>query len=151
MYGLGPGFPAKETIGAHDPIEVKKSKLEEAIFSDIAAAPGKRRDDSHFIPYVQMYELEGLLFSDPHRFARGIGMSALEPNFARIRGQFSTPEHINDSRLTAPSKRVQALYGGYNKELMGNLAALEIGLEAIRGACPLFSAWVDKLEALAAR
>jgi len=30
----------------------------------------------------------------------------------------------------------------------GNLAALEIGLAAIQSACPLFSAWVERLERL---
>jgi hypothetical protein len=105
-YGLGSGFPAKDAIGEHDSPGDKKKKLEEAVFQDIQATLGKRHDTSHFIPYVQMYEFEGLLFSD------------------------------------------EALCPGYNKEFQGNLAALEIGLAAIRSACPFFSEWIARLEGL---
>ncbi len=147
-YGLGRGFPAKDTIGEHDSPSEKKRKLEEAISGDIEASLGKHHDASHFIPYVQMYEFEGLLFSDPARFAEGIGMRDLEAKFRTIHDRFATPEHINDSRTTAPSKRVAVLCPGYSKEFQGNLAALEIGLPAIQRACPLFSAWVARLERL---
>jgi hypothetical protein len=147
-YGLGPGFPAKETIGRHDSPGDKKKKLERAILDDVRASLGKRYDTSHFIPYVQMYEFEGLLFSDPARFATGIGMRDLEKSLQVIHDQFTTPEHINDDKKTAPSKRVESLCPGYSKEFQGNLAALEIGLPAIRGACPLFSEWVARLENL---
>lgn len=57
-----------------------------------------------------------------------------------------TPEEINDSSDTAPSKRLQILIPGYQKPLMGVLAALEIGLETIRRECPLFANWIKKLE-----
>jgi Domain of unknown function (DUF4276) len=149
-YGLGRGFPAKDAIGEHDSPDDKKRKLEGAVFRDIEATLGNHYDTSHFIPYVQMYEFEGLLFSDPARMAAGIGMRDLESAFRAIRNQFATPEHINDSRTTAPSKRVEALCPGYSKEFQGNLAALKIGLAAIRSACPLFSEWVARIEGLGA-
>ena len=60
---------------------------------------------------------------------------------------FSSPEEINDSPETAPSKRVEALIPGYQKPLMGTLAALEIGLEKIRDACPHFNNWLSQIEA----
>jgi hypothetical protein len=147
-YGLGSGFPAKDAIGEHDSPGDKKKKLEEAVFQDIQATLGKRHDTSHFIPYVQMYEFEGLLFSDPARLAAGIGMRSLESGFRAIHDQFATPEHINDNHTKAPSKRIEALCPGYNKEFQGNLAALEIGLAAIRSACPFFSEWIARLEGL---
>ncbi len=59
--------------------------------------------------------------------------------------QFATPEDINDSPHTAPSKRVEALFPGYEKPLLGNLAALEIGLEAIVRECTNFRRWLDNL------
>lgn len=147
-YGLGPGFPAKITIGKHDPPAQKKEKLERAVYRDVADTLGKRYDASHFIPYVQMYEFEGLLFSDSARFAAAIGKPELVSAFEAIRAQVPSPEHINDDKTTAPSKRVQGLYAGYTKEFLGNLAALEIGLSTIRAACPLFNGWVERLEAL---
>jgi hypothetical protein len=150
-YGLGRGFPAKDGIGEHDSPGDKRRKIEEAISHDIQETLGRRHDASHFIPYVQMYEFEGLLFSDPARFAASIGIRELEGALQTIRDQFATPEHINDSRTTAPSKRVAALYPGYSKEFQGNLATLEIGLAALRSACPLFSGWVERLERLGAQ
>src|ERR1035437_6720578 len=99
-----------------------------------------------FVPFVVMHEFEGLLFSDCAGFSRGIGRSALETEFRKIRDQFATPEEINDSPLTAPSKRVIDLVPGYEKPLLGTLAVLEIGLDAIRQECPLFRGWIERLE-----
>ena len=93
-----------------------------------------------------MHEFEGLLFSDPDRFARGIGRRDLTSDFQEIRDEFQSPEEINDSPDTAPSKRVRYLFEGYEKPLMGVLAVEAIGLDAIRAECPLFSGWIRKLE-----
>ena len=93
-----------------------------------------------------MHEYEGLLFSDPNGFAHGIGRPTLASQLQVIRDEFRTPEEINDSPDTAPSKRVKQLYQGYQKPLMGVLAAEEIGLDTIREECPLFDKWVKQLE-----
>ena len=68
------------------------------------------------------------------------------PKFQTIRGKFETPEDINDSPDTAPSKRILDLYRGYRKPLMGSIAMQEIGLDTVRGVCPLFDRWVEALE-----
>lgn len=99
-----------------------------------------------FRPFVTMHEFEGLLFSDCRAFSEGIGMPHLEADFQAIRGQFASPEEINDSPLTAPSKRVEALVSGYNKPLLGVLAALEVGLGSMRAECPVFRRWLEHLE-----
>ena len=104
-----------------------------------------------FVPYVVMHEFEGLLFSDPDRFAQSLGKPDLTSGFQAIRAEFQTPEDINDSPDTAPSKRVLNLYQGYQKPLMGTLAMEEIGLDTVRGACPLFDAWIAVLEQQAGR
>ena len=98
------------------------------------------------MPYVVMHEFEGLLFSDPAGFGRGVGRSDLTPSMKAIREDFGTPEEINDSLDTAPSKRIEGLMPGYQKPLHGLLACQEIGLDAIRRECPQFSDWVDRLE-----
>ena len=107
---------------------------------------GEDFDPRRFVPYVMMHEFEGLLFSDPERLGEGIGRPGLAPAFEAIRKQFSTPEEINDSPQTAPSKRILGLVPEYEKPLMGTLAVLEIGLDTIRQECPLFRAWVERLE-----
>ncbi|MDP2158323.1 MAG: DUF4276 family protein, partial [Nitrospirota bacterium] len=105
-------------------------------------------DQNRFVPYVMMHEFEGLLFSDCEGFSRGIGRPQLVDEFQAIRDQFSSPEEINDSPITAPSKRVKELVQGYEKPLMGTLAILEIGLNTIRAECPHFREWLARLEAL---
>lgn len=102
-----------------------------------------------FIPFVQMYEFEALLFSDAKAFSAGIDKPDLQADFQKIRDSFPTPEHVNDSPHTAPSKRVCELVPGYEKPLLGSLAAIEIGLLKIREECHIFDAWVQQLEALA--
>lgn len=128
------------------PFPEKAPLVQAALFADIRRELG---DDFHarrFVPYVMMHEFEGLLFSDCQRFATGIGRPELAEEFQSIRDAFPSPEEINDSPITAPSKRVEALVTGYQKPLLGALAALEIGLENIRKACPHFRAWVEQLE-----
>jgi hypothetical protein len=93
-----------------------------------------------------MHEFEGLLFSDCPRFAESIGCPELAGQFQAIRNDFSSPEEINDSPLTAPSKRVESLVEGYEKPLLGVLAVLGIGLDVIRKECPHFNQWLTCLE-----
>ncbi len=115
------------------------NKLESAL------GPGPMR---RFIPYIQMYEFEGLLFSHPENLACGINQDALQPQFQKIRDAFGSPEEINDSAATAPSKRIERLYSAYDKPVHGSLAAMEIGLDVIRQECHRFDSWLKTLEAL---
>jgi hypothetical protein len=124
----------------------KAAAVESALLADICNAMGGDFEQNRFVPYVMMHEFEGLLFSDATRFAQGIGKPDLSPHFQAIRNQFATPEEINDSPFTAPSKRIIKLVPGYEKPLMGTLAVLEIGLDAIRQECPLFREWIERLE-----
>jgi hypothetical protein len=126
----------------------KAAYVEAALLADVTRTMGAKFNPRRFVPFVVMHEFEGLLFSDCAAFSRGIGRRDLEPNFQKIRDQFPTPEEIDDSPETAPSKRVEALVRGYEKPLLGNLAALEIGLARIRAECPHFAEWLKRLEAL---
>ena len=97
---------------------------------------------SRFVPFVLMHEFEGLLFSDCGAFNRSVLRPDLEPALHAIRNQFTTPEEINDSSETAPSRRVHDLIPGYQKPLFGTRAVLEIGLATIRAECPHFDSWL---------
>ncbi len=105
-------------------------------------------DTNRFVPFVVMHEFEALLFSDCAAFSTALGGPELAVPLSAIRAAFDTPEAINDSPETAPSKRILALRPSYQKPLMGSLAALEIGLEKIRAECPHFNEWVRRLEEL---
>lgn len=130
------------------PFPRKAITVEHALAADISKHMGSGAHPSRFIPYVMMHEFEGLLFSDCIAFASAIGRPELMTRFQAIRDQFRSPEEINDSPITAPSKRVINLVPDYQKPLMGTFAALEIGLARIRQECPLFDTWVTKLEKL---
>jgi hypothetical protein len=113
--------------------------VENALLQDMESEMGKRFDARRFVPFVVLHEFESLLFSNCVAFSRGISQPELEDGFRQIRDQFPTPEDINDSPFTAPSKRIAGLYPRYEKRLMGCLAALEIGLKRIRQECPHFN------------
>ena len=51
---------------------------------------------------------------------------------------------------TAPSKRITQILPHYNKVVHGPQIAQTVGLPTIRRECPRFSAWVTRLESLAA-
>jgi len=107
-------------------------------------------DQSRVFPYVQCHEFESLLFSDVSAFSRLSTMSdRMLQELAQIRSQFSTPEDINDSRDSTPSKRIARVILGYNKRVDGPLLATAIGLDKMRTECPRFGAWLEHLEALA--
>jgi len=135
-----PGFAQVKNFG--DPYQ-KVMHLEESLAADIA--------DSRFIPYIQLYEFEGLLFSDVQALdaiLKGHHNRSLLTRLQQIRAQFKTPEEINDGETTAPSKRLQSLYPSYEKVLFGPLIAKRIGLDRLRQECPHFRDWMSKLEAL---
>ena len=126
------------------PFAQKSTSVEGALLADIAKELGG--EARRFRPFVVMHEFEGLLFSDCQAFAEAIARQELAQPFQNIRQQFATPEEINDSPITAPSKRVEQLVSGYEKPLFGTLAALKMGLATIRRECPHFRDWLERLE-----
>ncbi len=67
------------------------------------------------------------------------------------RGGIPTPEEIDDSPQTTPSKRIAQIVRGYDKPFMGNLAILQIGLPKIRSECRHFDDGLTCLEHTAAQ
>jgi hypothetical protein len=147
LHGLGEGFPGTPLPPNLQNVE-KVTRIEQAVKADIVAEIPEFRPDIRFIPYLQLHEYEGLLFSDPGAFAAGIKQPHLSRQFEQIRQAFPTPEDINDDPNTAPSKRVIAAYPAYGKVIDGTLAAQSIGIARMRQECPHFRAWIEALEAL---
>jgi hypothetical protein len=145
-YGLDGGFPgvadAKTKATSAAKAQAVQVAMAQAAHEQLELGPER------FLPYVQMHEFEGLLFSDPDAFAVGIGKSALADKIRAITQAFSSPEDINDRPEKAPSKRIAYLMPGYDKPLHGVLAALQIELPQMRQACGLFNEWMLRLEAL---
>ncbi len=124
-------------------------ELEQQILQEVGRKLRRDLDVRKVIPYIQMYEFEGLLFSDVEAFGKALGLP--EQSFtqlANVRSYFETPEDINDGPNTAPSKRIAQVIAEYNKVTDGLLIAQQIGLSAIRAQCPRFNAWLATLESL---
>ena len=147
-YGLPTAFPGKTEAGNDVQCKEKFQRIVQSLSSQVTKTLGEKAGQ-RFIPYIQMYEFEALLFSQPQVLADSLQQSRLAESFARIRQQFATPEEINDSPQTAPGKRIEKLYLAYDKPVHPLLAAREIGLEAICRECHLFNDWVKGLESLA--
>ena len=147
LYGLGQGFPGTPLPPNLSNVN-KVTYIEAAIKADIVMQLPDWRPDVRFLPYLQLHEYEGLLFSDPGAFASGIGQPRLAQQFQTIRNAFHTPEDINDNPNTAPSKRVLGAHPAYRKIVDGTLAARAVGIQKMRQQCAHFREWVEKLEAL---
>lgn len=127
-----------------------KKQLQQAILNEAQTLSTRNLEDYRVRPYVQMHEFEALLFSDISKFER-LGDSwnnESQTRLQRICDDFKTPEEINDSAQTAPSKRLGAIFPGYKKFADGPLIAEDIGLDTIRSKCPLFNEWIGELEKL---
>jgi hypothetical protein len=148
FYGLGPGFPGT-LVPMGLPSIAKAVRIEEAIKADVCRLVPDLRPDVRFLPYVQLHEYEGLLFSDPRLFAEAVGQPHLAAAFQSVRDSFPTPEDIDDDVSTAPSKRILLAFGSYRKTLDGTIAARRVGIEAMRRECPHFRDWLSRLQGLA--
>ncbi len=101
------------------------------------------------IPYVQMYEFEGLLFSSPESMAHVLRDDGLVEWGNKVLDEFQhCPESINNSFETAPSKRLEQ-HTCYRKTTHGPNIAMDIGIDKIRSMCPEFNKWIAQLERLA--
>ena len=147
FYGIDGDFPGKKEAGRRSSLSDKQGIVCDA-FADKLAQTLDEGPMRRFIPYVQMHEFEGLLFSDPDQLAVELGKQDLAQQFWAIRHDFDTPEHIDDSPVSAPSKRIQKIFPRYRKVQMGERAVKAITLKKIRQECPLFNAWLAKLETL---
>jgi hypothetical protein len=148
MPAAGDGEWPGRRSAARLPMPRRGRAVEEAIAEEVRSAMGPSFDARRFVPYVVMHEFEGLLFSDCMSFAQAMGRPHLAPRLQEIRDQFRTPEEIDDSPETAPSKRVEAVMWGYDKPLFGSLAARRIGLATIARECENFGHWLNRLETL---
>lgn len=143
LYGLPNDFPGKleAAYPANGEGERKAAYLEERLAIDI--------NEHNFLPYFMVHEFEALLFAKPEKFAGWIDDQGPVESLNKIMRAHKTPEQINDSPNTAPSKLIAALMPQYQKTLHGPLIAADIGLDVMRQACPHFNGWLQRLEQLA--
>ena len=102
------------------------------------------------MPYLQLHEYEALLFSDLEAFRYADVPTRTINSWQAQLATFAGPEDVNNSRQTAPSKRLIAGWPRYEhaKPQFGVLLAERIGLPTIRAKCSRFNDWISRLEAL---
>ena len=88
-YGLPHTWPGREGSGGKKTLKGRATIVEKAVLEDISGSLTGAFDRRRFVPYVVMHEFEGLLFSDPNRFAQGIGRPALASELQAIRDEIS--------------------------------------------------------------
>ncbi|HPO16124.1 MAG TPA: DUF4276 family protein [Candidatus Hydrogenedentes bacterium] len=136
------------------PWDKRGAYVERAIFEDLAHHMGSDFRQERFIPYVQMHEFEAILFSDVRRLGAvlteifGASSPEIMDQLHSIVVEAGSPEAIDDSPNSAPSKRIISLASGYKKTLHGILVAQRIQLPVICASCLNFNHWITRLEAL---
>ena len=130
FFRLPPDFPGHTTDSN------KIDELEKAIKNDIGS--------DYFIPYVQKHELEALMFSNRSGLELVIDDQNKMAYVDAILEEFPNPEDINNSPLTAPSKRLQSIFN-YDKTGDGELIFEMIEIKNILDRCPRFSNWISNI------
>lgn len=106
----------------------------------------EQQAERRFIPFVAVHEFEALLFSDAEILAQQLGVDP--SRISTVISACGSPEAINNSPQTAPSKRLDG-WSANNKFLKtttGISVAEKIGIEKMRNECPLFNEWVSAFE-----
>jgi len=145
FYGIKdwPGLePARQLRSS----AAKAKRMNDATRQKVLELFPEQRPDKRFIPYVNVHEFESLLFSDPQKLAAHLDVNQMKVD--RILTNCGSPEDINDSPDTAPSKRLEALSEHFKKTSTGIAIARDIGLAKMREKCPLFNAWLTAMEGL---
>lgn len=97
-----------------------------------------------FLPYIQKHEFETLMFANAAGFSSVVDTAELN-EILNVLKQFSTPEDINGSPETAPSKRLLSIFK-YKKVADSALVLKDVDIDLLRKRCPRFNEWVARLE-----
>ncbi len=136
-------FPGWSEAGKIQDTNSRVDYLVKKMFDDVDKSLRYR-----FIPYLQLHEFEGLLFTDIKVIYDQIpvydivGKEELEQTFR----DYDNPEMINDNRETSPSHRLKRIIRGYNKVVYGDILTDAVGLPRIRSKSPRFNRWIADLE-----
>ncbi len=132
-----PKFEESKKINDKDKVQ-RVDFLEKAIAENI--------NSERFIPYIQLHEFEGLLFSDTKGFdyLDKIDDDGREKLYSIVR-ENPNPELLNDGLQTAPSKRLNDLIPAYDKSIDGPIIAIENTLATTMKKCPRFKNWIETL------
>ena len=150
LYKLDKRFPGFEQARGIPDLRQKLDVLRGELHADVVAAADCEPD--RFIPYIQPYEFEALLFSDVPTLTRvEPGWQAASDALLAARAAAESPEHINDRPETKPAAHLERelRHPTYRKRRHGPIAAQKIGLARIEAECAFFAAWLAQIRTLA--
>jgi hypothetical protein len=140
FYGLPEDFPGYQDAHARTHPREKVVALQASFATEI----GHLR----FIPFLALHEFEAWLFCSPETVAEHFGSAGLAGKVRKAVEEAGEPELINLGEHTHPKARLQRMGSGYKETSDGPTLMEKIGIPAIRGACPHFASWLDRLELL---
>lgn len=146
FYGVNKNWPGLEEALCQNDVEAKAR-----VFCEQTKIALQKKYDlpnwERFIPYVSMFEFEALLFSDADILAETLKIDVREVQ--KILAKYESPEEIDNSPATAPSKRLENLTSGKYKKIADGLKIAErLGIDATRKRCAVFNRWIATLERL---
>lgn len=150
LYKLDKRFPDFEAASKQNQLASRLQMIEAAFHQDIIQYADCRPE--RFIPYIQPYEFEALLFSNVEELTK------LESDWIKakdalleVRANSESPEHINDKPETKPAAHLERELTSpkYRKRRHGPIAAQKIGLSKIEAECAFFAAWLNKIRKIA--
>jgi hypothetical protein len=151
FYGLPQDWPGVQQTKGMGAREIART-VERAMHSQAESRMDPSDSPARFVPYVQMHEVEALLFAETKVMANVFERPDLEQTLAGIVRECGECEAIDDHAATAPSKRIERLFPSYRKgsgiRAHAPLIVKRIGVDRLREACPHFNDWMNTLEGL---
>lgn len=99
-----------------------------------------------FLPYIQLHEVEALMFIKVDGFELLIEEDRQRQELQDIIAQYPNPEDINGGRATAPSKRLEKIFPKYKKVSDSECVFGEISIDEIRNKCHRFNSWLENIQ-----
>ena len=99
-----------------------------------------------FLPYIQLHEVEALMFIKVDGFELLIEENRQRQELQNIIAQYPNPEDINGGRATAPSKRLEKIFPKYKKVSDSECVFGEISIDEIRNKCHRFNSWLENIQ-----
>ena len=101
---------------------------------------------NRFLPYIQLHEVEALMFIKVEGFELLIKEDRQRQELQNIIAQYPNPEDINGGSATAPSKRLEKIFPEYQKVFYSGLVFDELSIDEIRNKCHRFNSWLNNIE-----
>lgn len=134
-YGMPSDTPSIDFTDVD--IYKKIEHIEKAITDDIGC--------DNLLFNLVVHEFEGLLFSEPQAFGV-IANDRAVTKLQAMKDGAETPEHINNSAATAPSKRIESVISDYSKVRQGTIVAKNVGIDKMLSECKHFATWIENIK-----